>query len=191
MYLIRYATAYSTLCECKCKLSGNDIFRICIIRVSWPSPITTRKWLIVPSLTRSQTIHSLNRREMRSLGYKGLALGVADNVLPSDVEVLPSDAEHFIANGANRVIDKPITADTLKKIIVGGCQWNICCCVFVRLSRDDSIRLPNSSPAHPNLLVERLRPTYRDFRSNHYHLIFWRLRPKNSTISAKKVTFKI
>ena len=40
---------------------------------------------------------------------------------------------------------------------------------------------------HPNLLVWRLRPTFRDFWSNHYYLIFWRLRPKKSTFSAEKI----
>ena len=51
-------------------------------------------------------------RELRSLGHKGLVLGVTGNVLPSDVE-------HFMAHGANRVIPKPLKADMLKKIVEG------------------------------------------------------------------------
>ena len=56
---------------------------------------------------------------MRSLGYKGLVLGVTGNVLPSDVE-------HFMAHGANRVIPKPLKADMLKKIVDGGCVNLLC-----------------------------------------------------------------
>ena len=39
-------------------------------------------------------------------------LGVTGNVLPSDVE-------HFMSHGANRVIPKPLKADMLKKIVEG------------------------------------------------------------------------
>ena len=49
-------------------------------------------------------------REIRSLGYKGLIIGVTGNALPADTE-------SFLTHGANRVLVKPLRVEILDKTI--------------------------------------------------------------------------
>ena len=49
-------------------------------------------------------------REIRSLGYKGLIIGVTGNALPADTE-------SFLTHGANRVLVKPLRVEVLDKTI--------------------------------------------------------------------------
>ena len=49
-------------------------------------------------------------REIRSLGFEGLIIGVSGNVFEEDVE-------HFIESGADAVYAKPLKIDILKGIL--------------------------------------------------------------------------
>ena len=44
---------------------------------------------------------------LRESGYTGVVIGITGNVLPSDID-------YFIANGANRVLLKPLDMKLLK-----------------------------------------------------------------------------
>ena len=54
-------------------------------------------------------------REIRSLGYNGLILGVTGNAHPDDIET-------FLNAGANRVLIKPVDTEELFSIIEGRSQ---------------------------------------------------------------------
>ena len=54
-------------------------------------------------------------REIRAMGYEGVILGVTGNALPSDID-------HFVRKGANRVLTKPVDIRELKSALgcIGG-----------------------------------------------------------------------
>ena len=47
---------------------------------------------------------------MRLLGYKGPIIGVTGNVLREDVE-------HFVAQGANEVVGKPLRSNAVQQVM--------------------------------------------------------------------------
>lgn len=47
---------------------------------------------------------------IRGLGYKGVVIGVTGNALPSDID-------HFLAHGADRVLTKPMNINDFNDII--------------------------------------------------------------------------
>lgn len=50
-------------------------------------------------------------REIRSLGYKGLIIGVTGNMMPSDVE-------YFMNAGANIILPKPLSLESLQDYLM-------------------------------------------------------------------------
>ena len=61
--------------------------------------------------------------EMRKDGFKGWIIGVTGNALDVDLE-------HFISQGADRVLTKPVSLRSLRIIIAGGLpvggRWDAC-----------------------------------------------------------------
>ena len=50
-------------------------------------------------------------REIRTLGFKGVVIGVTGNALPSDMQ-------HFMIHGADKVLLKPVDIDTLQSALL-------------------------------------------------------------------------
>jgi CheY-like chemotaxis protein len=61
-------------------------------------------------------------REIRRLGYPGLIIGVTGNALSQDMQ-------HYITQGADAVITKPVDFVTLQRTIQGN-LYAVCCLVI-------------------------------------------------------------